>query len=171
LRLDPQTETASHNLPLAVWAMIFRGRWWVLGFLLFSVPVTLSAVAAENTAFGIGLRLFGVVALFAAAVWLLWWRLVRVFPANMRLAARRVLARDRLVRPAWLGQAWALALQMAMVAVLRDGDLIWVFLWTGALGVGLSTLVSFRRMKRTHAQLQRERFHAWWGVVNPSQGR
>ncbi|HEX3731853.1 MAG TPA: tetratricopeptide repeat protein [Mycobacteriales bacterium] len=170
LQLDPQSEIAAHNLPLAVWLLVFSGRWWVLGFLLVTVPTAIVALGSDTLVIGLIVRLVGAIAIAAATWWLLWFRLLRVFPIDMRSAAMAVLRRDRLVRPVWLGQAWAAAWQFIMIVVpWWNPGMIGTCVWVSALGVWISTLVSGGRLKNARKQLQRERFEAWWKVAAPTR--
>ncbi|MGI8647874.1 MAG: hypothetical protein DLM55_00675 [Acidimicrobiales bacterium] len=172
LQLDPQSEVAAHNLPLAVWLLVIRGRWWALGLLFFTAPTAVVALEldAESAVAGSAAHTVGALLIAGAAWWVLVHRLLRVFPADMRLAAKGVLRRDRLVRPAWLGQAWALAWQIATVAVpWWNPAMIAVCMWVSMLGMWVGTAISRVQIGKVRKARQDERHRAWSAAVSAPQ--
>lgn len=172
LQLDPQSEVAAHNLPLAVWLLVIRGRWWVLGLLFFTALTAVMALEldAESAVAGYAARIVGALLIAGAAWWVLVHRLLRVFPTDMRLAAKDVLRRDRIVRPAWLGQAWAATWQIVTVAVpWWNPAMIAVCMWVSMLGMWAGTAISRAQIGKARKARQDERHRAWCAVVSAPQ--
>lgn len=174
LQLEPQSRTAAHNLPLAMWMLVMRGWFWGLGLLALTAVLMIvsSAFDADSIAAGILAHVVAVALVATASWWAVVRRLLKVFPRTMRTAAWRMLWHDRLVRPTWLGVAWSGLVQTVAVAVpwglghpTATGVVVCV--WLSLPGYYVGRLVSGARLRRTTKDLEARRRQQWRAVVNP----
>jgi tetratricopeptide (TPR) repeat protein len=179
LQLDPQSRTAAHNLPLAIWMLVTRRFFWAQGILVLTVTLMIVAAIcdANSLAAGIVAHVVAVAMVATASWWVTVRRLLRVFPATMRTAAWRMLRQDRLVRPTWLGVVWSGLVQTVAVAVPWGmGGLfnptvnaLLACVWLSAPGYYVGRFVSGARLRRTTKELEARRQQQWQAVVNPAQ--
>ncbi|MER7010804.1 tetratricopeptide repeat protein [Saccharopolyspora sp. NPDC000359] len=167
LQLQPQSENGAHNLPLAVWALVSRGRWWIFALL---IPTAVLSAFAHVTggAASIAIHLAGAALLAAGAWWALFLRLRNVFPEAMRLAATNVLRRDRLVRPTWTGLATGAAIQVLAVLLPLGPASPGLAIWGTLLSSFIGHRVSTARLNRATKALTAEREAQWRTVVTPT---
>lgn len=174
LQLDPQSTTASHNLPLAIWMLVTHRFLWAQSILALTVILMIVAAVfdAESVAAGIAAHVVAVAMVAAASWWAAVQRLLRVFPATMRTAAWRLLRHDRLVRPTWLGVVWSCLVQTIAVAVpWGPGDPVMNAVvgcvWLSVFGYYAGRLVSGMRLRQTTKELDARRQQQWQAIVNP----
>ncbi|MDA3626916.1 tetratricopeptide repeat protein [Saccharopolyspora sp. WRP15-2] len=166
LQLNPQSGDAAHNLPLAVWALVSRGRWWI--FALLIPTAVLSALAFTTTGIAsVAIHVVGGALIAAGAWWALVLRIRNVFPESMRLAAINVLRRDRLVRPTLTGLAIGAVVQVLMVVGPIGPAGLGAAFWAAALGNFIGHRVSISRLNKATKALNAEREAQWLTVVTP----
>lgn len=172
LQSNPHSEAAADNLPLAVWVLVSRGWIWMFGVLLLNMVFTVFAelIGAQSPVAGVAAHLVGAALIAGASWWVVLRRLLAVFPESMRLAARRVLRRDPLVRPSWLGLVWAGIMQVVTLAVpwdLGHPTMIGISLcvWLSAPGYLVGRLLSRFWLARRRRSLQSKRRQQWQSVV------